>query len=395
MMETTIAFVGSPLIHVWRRGRQAGNARCARRRHTPCAQAGAASRRNADAANNWEVVNDWSKTSQSASNGPNAPPGEGGPRWEKMNGCDVYRREAATCAIAFIGGFGTGTSAPTFYGNLLRKVSDATNATMIAYPLPVAPSTKHGDMAHAAGRALSAAYVATTTVGEDALPLFGMGHSLGCKLLLLACVDETARAQLKLHGNVLLSFSNALLQQALPILGSTDARSAVQTGISSISSLISSLRVEGVSRDLSRAKTQLQSLLQTAQDSLEGGLEFSPSREQTLALAATRYNVAHNLLVRFGDDSLDDGEALCKVLRTRFGADSGAVMWREMAGTHVTPVTPDLGSGDFSSLGNPQWDEMVREKGGDVSRELDECVTVVAAFVRLQLELLSAKSGRR
>lgn len=304
--------------------------------------------------------------------------------WETVNSCDVYVPAEPQAVLLFIGGLGAGVSARTFYGNLLTRVSEAGKVAIIAYRLPIVPTTRHQELARKAAAQLARSRDELTQLAD--LPTFGMGHSLGAKLMLLSCVESETRDLLKIRANILMSFSNARLQQALPMLRDAQGTASIQSGLGMMADLLGRFDASVISPDLSAAKQNLETTLRNAQTSIKGGSDFTPSSSETMMLAGTRYNVRENLMIRFQDDTLDDGEEIMKVLRTRFGK-SGVLMWRLLSGNHVTPVTPDFSEGEFSSLGNVDWDSAVRQAGMNASDELEGAITVIVAFVRLQLEL--------
>lgn len=121
-------------------------------------------------------------------------------------------------------------------------------------------------------------------------------------------------------------------------------------------------------------------------DAVENTLrtDFTPTPDEMLALVGSRYHVSKNLVVSFERDDLDDAPQLVRVLRSRFG-DSGVIV-RTLPGTHVTPMTPELGN-EFYGTGNEQVNRWIKEQGDGVGKELDSLIAVVAAFLKLQLQM--------
>ena len=122
-------------------------------------------------------------------------------------------------------------------------------------------------------------------------PLLRLGHSLGCKLHLLA-PDGGRRGD----GLVALSFNNFAAERSVPLL----AEMGAQFGFRS---------------------------------------EFSPSPAETLALVRRDYRQPRNLLVRFRSDGLDQSRELLEELRQRAGDRSRLV---ELPGDHLTPASAGL-----------------------------------------------------
>ncbi|MFM7452832.1 MAG: DUF1350 family protein [Cyanobium sp.] len=122
------------------------------------------------------------------------------------------------------------------------------------------------------------------------LPL-RLGHSLGCKLHLLA--PDGGRSG---RGLAALSFNNFSAERSVPLLAELGQQ-------------------------------------------LNFRSEFSPSPEETLRQVASSYRQPRNLLVRFNRDGLDQSGRLLAALRQR-PEDSSAVL--ELPGDHLTPASAGL-----------------------------------------------------
>lgn len=122
-------------------------------------------------------------------------------------------------------------------------------------------------------------------------PPLRLGHSLGCKLHLLA--PDGGRGS---HGLVALSFNNFQADRSIPLLGELAPRLGVET-------------------------------------------EFSPSPQETLRLITRHYIQERNLVVRFGRDELDQSDDLLEALKKR-GADNTEAL--QLPGDHLTPASAGL-----------------------------------------------------
>jgi hypothetical protein len=122
-------------------------------------------------------------------------------------------------------------------------------------------------------------------------PLLRLGHSLGCKLHLLA--PDAGRG---CQGLVALAFNNFSAERSVPLLAELGQQFNFRS-------------------------------------------EFSPSPEQTLDQVARSYRQPRNLLVRFSDDRLDQSRRLLGVLQARPGDASGLT---ELPGDHLTPASAGL-----------------------------------------------------
>jgi hypothetical protein len=133
------------------------------------------------------------------------------------------------------------------------------------------------------------------------LPIYGLGHSMGCKLhLLMGSLLQIERA-----GNIFMAFNNYAAGRAIPLVDS-----------------------------LNWATT----------------IEFSPTPEQTNRLVLERYQIKRNLLVRFAKDEIDQTPLLKKLLEQRH-PDLLAV--KLLPGNHLTPLGQDLSwqpGADFTPL---------------------------------------------
>ena len=125
---------------------------------------------------------------------------------------------------------------------------------------------------------------------SDDLPIYGVGHSMGCKLhLMIGSMYEVKRA-----GNILISFNNFSARDAVPLIG---------------------------------------------QAPQEFSLEFSPSPQETIDLIADYYDVPNNLIVKFNNDTIDQSYTLGQTLNKIF---PGKVSTQIINGSHLTPLGQDL-----------------------------------------------------
>ncbi|MDJ1179623.1 DUF1350 family protein [Roseofilum sp. BLCC_M91] len=122
------------------------------------------------------------------------------------------------------------------------------------------------------------------------LPLYGLGHSMGCKLhLLIGSLPKINRA-----GNILIAYNNAPVNEAIPL------------GLN------------------------LSSLLE---------LEFTPSPEETERSIEKEYQIRRNLLIRFQKDDIDQSSRLIEILQAKF---ANMVTLQRLPGNHLTPLGQDI-----------------------------------------------------
>ncbi|MBC5796476.1 DUF1350 family protein [Sphaerospermopsis sp. LEGE 00249] len=122
------------------------------------------------------------------------------------------------------------------------------------------------------------------------LPIYGIGHSMGCKLhLLIGSLFPVERA-----GNILISFNNYTAKDAIPLV------------------------------------EQLNSTL---------AIEFTPTPLETNQLVEESYQIRRNFLIKFSNDNLDQSVILTKILQKRFPE---MVTVQTLPGNHTTPLGQDI-----------------------------------------------------
>jgi hypothetical protein len=133
---------------------------------------------------------------------------------------------------------------------------------------------------------------ATNVLRKRYLPIYGVGHSMGCKLhLLIGSLFKVERA-----GNILISFNNYPATRAIPFVEQLNINPAFN-------------------------------------------VEFRPSPLETNELIAQRYQVRRNLLIKFTNDDIDQTVSLTQVLQERFPS---MVVIQTLNGSHVTPLGQDV-----------------------------------------------------
>ncbi len=140
------------------------------------------------------------------------------------------------------------------------------------------------------------------------LPIYGLGHSMGCKLhLLMASLYGAERA-----GNVFMAFNNYSASQSIPLMDSLRTVVNLTPGL--------------------------------------GETEFTPTPRETERMIHNDYWVRRNLLIQFRQDDIDQTPRLIDVLEQR---PSRLITHLQLAGNHLTPLGQDLQwqpGGDFSPL---------------------------------------------
>ena len=172
-----------------------------------------------------------------------------------------------------------------------RLLEDLCNAGLAIHAWAYVPGFDHQSQAKEAWMAFrQARRQLKDCCGGLPTPL-RLGHSLGCKLHLLA--PDGGRGS---HGLVALSFNNFQADRSIPLLGEIAPRLGVET-------------------------------------------EFSPSPRETLRLITRHYIQDRNLVVRFGRDELDQSDDLLEALKQRT-ADKTETL--QLPGDHLTPASAGL-----------------------------------------------------
>ena len=211
-------------------------------------------------------------------------------RWQQQGSLWCLTPPQPRGLVEFIGGSYLAASPQLSYRRLLEALS---RRGLAIRAFSYVPGFDHQDQANGAWKSFRRA--------RDAMPLgpqaanadpqwkpLRLGHSLGCKLHLLA--PDNGRGSSAL---VSLSFNNFSADRSIPLL----AELAPRLGFSS---------------------------------------EFSPSPSETLRLVASSYRQPSNLLIRFRSDQLDQSPRLLAALQER-AADQSQLL--ELPGDHLTPAS--------------------------------------------------------
>ena len=203
-------------------------------------------------------------------------------RWRQLG--DIWELEPAARergTLEFIGGSYLAASPQLSYRRLLEALASlGWRVRAWSY----VPGFDHQDQANLAWRRFR------QLRGADGAVL-RLGHSLGCKLHLLA--PDGGRGSSAL---VALSFNNFSAERSIPLLAELGQQFNFRS-------------------------------------------EFSPSPEQTLTQVALTYRQPRNLLVRFNRDQIDQSKRLLGVLQAR---PDDASELQELPGDHLAPASAGL-----------------------------------------------------
>jgi hypothetical protein len=207
--------------------------------------------------------------------------------WDEWSGI-WYRLPAQTKGIIhFLGGAFIGTAPHLAYRSLLEGLA-ASGYAVIATPF--LNTFEHQAIARDVlnqFETLLHRLMDQERLSRD-LPIYGLGHSMGCKLhLLLGSLYQVDRA-----GNIFMAFNNYPVERSIPFAGELRLRETFN-------------------------------------------LDFTPSPAETLRLVQEDYAIARNLLIQFRQDEIDQTADLVPLLEMRFGRET---RFQCLTGNHLTPI---------------------------------------------------------
>ncbi|EEH60434.1 uncharacterized protein MICPUCDRAFT_6513, partial [Micromonas pusilla CCMP1545] len=231
--------------------------------------------------------------------------------WEEIDGSYVRAPSGRAWGVVhFIGGAVLGSYPHIAYDAFLSRVSDDAGVVVVATPYDL--GVDHGKISRECATKLNRAWAAfATREGYDLAntPVFAFGHSLGCKLhLVAACGDgegdgDGESAAAKRAGHLFVAFNNATAADSVRLL-------------------------EKFAKELRAASA--------------AGLDFTPSPAETLERAKRGFESPRATLLSFEEDDLDQNDELMEVLRHRYAmttvSGDAPVSAVRLRGTHLTPV---------------------------------------------------------
>ena len=212
--------------------------------------------------------------------------------WWEVEGNWVLIPPRPIGLVHFLGAAFVATAPQVTYRRLLEFLADQGFAVVAT---PFVTVTDHGAIAQDCLEKFEQAldHLHQTARLKRFLPIYGVGHSMGCKLHLLigSLYDDINRA-----GNIFVSFNNFSVDRAIP----------------------------------------LAELFSTATDV---DLKFTPTPQETNRIIESHYQIRRNLLIKFSNDDLDQTHPLRTILDQRF---PGMVTVQKLTGNHLTPLGQDL-----------------------------------------------------
>ena len=239
--------------------------------------------------------------------------------WQELYGNWVMVPPRPRGIIHFLGGAFVATAPQVTYRSLLEHFAEQ------GYVIVATPFVNTFDHTEIAQRVYRLSNLALEALQQGqsrlrSLPIYGVGHSMGCKLhLLIGSLFPVERA-----GNILIAFNNYPARRAIPMLE----------------------QMTQVSKFTAQFASQMASQLATLSEQFGSqvlppfaipafDVEFTPSPEATNQLIAAQYQVPHNLLIKFRQDDIDQTRSLTEALPSRI---SNTTTVQILKGNHLTPV---------------------------------------------------------
>jgi hypothetical protein len=277
--------------------------------------------------------------------------------------------------VVFFGGAGLGQFPHIAYNELLMRVSDRLNAAVVAAPYSIA--LDHFDVAKNLGELARKALI----LCEDdlqypsTLPVFCVGHSLGCKLatIYMAATDQ------EFDGVAFLSYNNFGFGRTLGM---------VRDFAGSIGDAVSGTGLPSQPMGPGQATTQeiFNQVIDFAESAVSMiGIEFSPSPVEMNRLIQLKYSEERQRKTRlfsFDDDALENAEEFVA------SCDGAGPSISGLPGTHLTPVFFKLELLENVDDLPPEAREALLEAVGEYrsvsfgdEEQLDELVRELCGFI--------------
>jgi hypothetical protein len=231
--------------------------------------------------------------------------------WQEIYGNWVLVPPRPIAIIHFLGGAFVATAPQVTYRALLEALA-AQGYAIVATPF--VNTLDHTTIAQRVMRMSNLAldYLTRDVLRQYSLPIYGVGHSMGCKLhLLIGSLFPQERA-----GNILISFNNYPARRSIPLVEQFTQFSKFTSDLAS------------------QFNSPLPPQFAAAFD-----VEFTPSPEETNRLILENYQVPRNLLVKFTNDDIDQTRSLHGVLFDRFPELTSVEI---LKGNHLTPLGQDV-----------------------------------------------------
>ncbi len=210
-------------------------------------------------------------------------------KWRKIGQTWCNWPSKPTALIELIGGSYLSATPHISYKILLNALI---RKNIAIHAWSYIPSLDHQTQANEAWKDLRKCRLKLESrIGDISYEPVRLGHSLGCKLHLIA--PDGGRKSKSFIG---LSFNNYKIEKSIPLISKVKKKLRIQT-------------------------------------------EFSPSPSETMNIISNNYIQSNNLLIRFSNDNLDQTNTLYKYLKDR---NNDQTKFIELSGNHLTPANTGL-----------------------------------------------------
>ncbi|MDJ0730699.1 MAG: DUF1350 family protein [Crocosphaera sp.] len=212
--------------------------------------------------------------------------------WQEISGSSVLVPRYPIAIIHFLGGAFVGTAPNFTYRWLLEELAKEGYAIIAT---PFVNTFDHLAIARSVLNRFESIVdrlQTNSSLGQSYLPVYGIGHSMGCKLhLLIGSLFSVERA-----GNILISFNNYPVKKAIPFLEQIDLENYLN-------------------------------------------LEFTPSPDETKLIIEKDYEIRRNLLIKFTQDNIDETMVLSPILDEKH---PNLIALQTLSGNHLTPLSQEI-----------------------------------------------------
>ena len=246
--------------------------------------------------------------------------------WQEISGNWVLIPSHPVGVIHFLGGAFVATAPHLTYRWLLENLA---NHGYVVIATPFVNTLDHEAIAQSVLKSFEFTLEKLKDLGlirKRYLPIYGVGHSMGCKLhLLIGTIPGIDRA-----GNILISFNNFSANKAIPFIEQFNQfNNQFKEQLTQFNNQFNQggkISNQGSSSSLSNSISNL-------------NVEFTPNPEETKNIIANSYSVRRNLLIRFIKDDIDQTREIFNILDQLFPE---MVTVKRLPGTHVTPIAQDI-----------------------------------------------------
>jgi len=245
--------------------------------------------------------------------------------WQEISGNWVLIPPNPLGVIHFLGGAFVATAPQLTYRWLLENLA---NHGYIVIATPFVNTLDHWAIAQSVLKSFEFTLEKLRyldLVRKRYLPIYGVGHSMGCKLhLLIGTETGIDRA-----GNILISFNNFPANKAIPFLEQ----------FNQLNTQFNNQFLNPFNKVFNDSNSSNSSNSNLSNNFFNQTIEFTPNPEETKEIIASSYRIRRNLLVKFRKDDIDQTREIFNILDELF---PDMVTIKRLPGSHTTPIAQDI-----------------------------------------------------